>query len=207
MVKVISFDLDDTLSDSNFYRFIWFTAIPEIYAKEKKVTFAQAYYTVIKEYYALKGIKEWTDPAFWLKHFKLKTSWTKLLQRTKHEIRHFPETRKVLGLLKKKYVLIIMTAAPHRMMRAKLAMEGIATYFYKTYSAPTDFGSSRKTTEVYRALLKKLKISPDEILHVGDHPEYDYVVPKSIGMRAVMIDRTGKNRGAIKNLKELLDFI
>ena len=82
MIKVISFDLDDTLSDSNFDELIWRAEIPKAYAKEKGVSFEEAYKAVTSEYNALWGKSQgnWRDASFWLAHFGLKTTWEELVE-------------------------------------------------------------------------------------------------------------------------------
>ena len=73
MIKLISFDLDDTLSDSTFDNLIWYTEIPKAFAKERNVSFDEAYKTVTEEYKNLWGKSKgnWRDAGFWLKHFLL----------------------------------------------------------------------------------------------------------------------------------------
>jgi predicted HAD superfamily hydrolase len=43
------------------------------------------------------------------------------------------------------------------------------------------------------------------MVHVGDHWEFDYLVPKGLGIQALHIDRSGNRRGddVIRNLEEV----
>jgi putative hydrolase of the HAD superfamily len=56
-----------------------------------------------------------------------------------------------------------------------------------------------------------LKVKPEETMYVGDELEVDYKGAKNVGMRALLIDRTEKqkqnNLRTIKNLKEVLSQI
>jgi putative hydrolase of the HAD superfamily len=40
-----------------------------------------------------------------------------------------------------------------------------------------------------------LGVTPEEIIHVGDHYEFDYLVPRSLGIRAFFLDRSGQRNG------------
>ncbi len=210
MIKVVSFDLDDTLSDSNFDTLIWDIEIPKVYAKEKGLSLEEAKKIVIGEYDELWGkIKgDWRDASFWLKHFGLKTTWRDLLDMVKHEIKHFPEVKEVLRFLKEKGIkLIIVTSAEKKFLKAKVECEDIESFFDKTYSAPSDFNKDKKDKEVYEKVLEDFDIKANELLHVGDHKDTDFLLPKSLGIKAVLIDRNDKEGDSIKNLEELKKFL
>ena len=51
---------------------------------------------------------------------------------------------------------------------------------------------------------------PSNAVHVGDHYEFDYVVPKSLGMEAYYLDRDGrrpKDSYTVKDLREFANLI
>ena len=124
MIKVISFDLDDTLSDSKFDELIWRTEIPKAYAKEKNISFEEAYKTVTTEYKAFVGKVQgnWRDASFWLKHFGLKATWEDLLKEVHHEIKHFDDVIPVLEELSKKFKLVIVSNAERKFLNAKVKL-------------------------------------------------------------------------------------
>ncbi len=53
----------------------------------------------------------------------------------------------------------------------------------------------KKTATFYRQICEILKSEPNEITHIGDHFEFDYLVPRSLGIRAYYLDRSGKEKG------------
>jgi putative hydrolase of the HAD superfamily len=65
--------------------------------------------------------------------------------------------------------------------------------------------------DIFKYALNKLKVKPEETMYVGDELEVDYKGAKNVGMRALLIDRTEKqkqnNLRTIKNLKEVLSQI
>ncbi len=51
---------------------------------------------------------------------------------------------------------------------------------------------------------------PSNAIHVGDHYEFDYLVPKSLGMEAYYLDRDGekpKDSFTVKNLRDFAALI
>jgi putative hydrolase of the HAD superfamily len=56
---------------------------------------------------------------------------------------------------------------------------------------------------------ERMNVSPAEIIHVGDHREFDFEAPQRIGIRSYFLDRTKKDTGAqvIHSLEELLTGI
>ena len=72
---------------------------------------------------------------------------------------------------------------------------GLKNYFDQIFSATSDFVEVKKTTGFYQKICQLLKANPNEIIHIGDHYEFDYRVPLSLGIRAFYLDRTGKQSG------------
>jgi putative hydrolase of the HAD superfamily len=204
MIKVISFDLDDTLSDSQFDELIWRTEIPKAYAKEKGMPFEQAYKEVTTEYKNLwgKAAGNWRDASFWLTHFGLKTTWEDLLQMVHHEIKHFDDVVPVLEELSKMFKLVIVSNAERKFIDAKLKLSHIGKFFTKTYSASSDFNLKKKEAAVFRKVLEDFNITPEELVHIGDEEEYDVKVPKSLGMQAFMLCRTRDKKADFYDLHE-----
>jgi len=202
MIKVISFDLDDTLSDSKFDELIWRTEIPKAYAKEKGMTFEQAYKEVTTEYKNLwgKAAGNWRDASFWLTHFGLKTTWEDLLSAVHHEIKHFDDVVPVLDELSKKFKLIIVSNAERKFIDAKLKLNHIGKFFSKVYSAPSDFNLKKKEAQVFRKVCEDFNIKPEELIHIGDDEKYDVEVPKSVGIKAFLLCRKGDKKSDFKDM-------
>jgi putative hydrolase of the HAD superfamily len=40
-----------------------------------------------------------------------------------------------------------------------------------------------------------MQISPEELIHVGDHKEFDYYAPQKLGISSFFLDRTKNTRG------------
>jgi putative hydrolase of the HAD superfamily len=63
----------------------------------------------------------------------------------------------------------------------------------------------KKTAEFYQQVCDILNVDPQEIVHVGDHYDFDYLVPRRLGMQAFYLDRSGERVGefVLHNLKDL----
>jgi putative hydrolase of the HAD superfamily len=63
----------------------------------------------------------------------------------------------------------------------------------------------KKTAEFYQQVCDILNVDPQEIVHVGDHYDFDYLVPRKLGIQAFYLDRFGKQKGqfVLKDLSEL----
>jgi putative hydrolase of the HAD superfamily len=53
-----------------------------------------------------------------------------------------------------------------------------------------DAGVAKPARPIFDAAVAKAGVRPDEILHVGDHPETDIEGAKQAGMRTAWINRT-----------------
>jgi len=78
-------------------------------------------------------------------------------------------------------------------------------YFSRIFSATSDFGQIKKTAEFYGGICQLLGISFQEMVHVGDHWEFDYLVPKALGIKVLYIDRSWSRSGddVIRSLEEM----
>jgi len=55
-----------------------------------------------------------------------------------------------------------------------------------------DVGWRKPARPIFDLALRKLDVAPDRCLFVGDDPRWDLVGPRALGMRALLIDRTGR---------------
>lgn len=209
-IKVISFDLDGCLADNAFDELVWRTEIPKIYAKENNMNFEQAFAEVTAEYKRLWGkVEGWRDVEFWFKHFKFKTSWKETIDELKHHIKKYGDVLPVLQELKKHYKIIIVSHADRKFLDLKMAMSNITPYIDYSFSTISDFNEYKKNEYVFKQVCQKIGVGFGELVHIGDSLEYDYNVPKSIGIRSYLIDRIGAEQEnyIVRDLFEFKDRI
>ncbi len=191
--KLISFDLDSTLVDPTYTTFVWEIGIPELYAKKYNINLSEATSIVIAEYARIgDSALEWYDINYWFKYFALPGKWENLLEVHRDKIRTFPEVKEVIKDLVQHYDLIVTSNAAREFVEVELRETKIKDYFTRIFSATTDFGQVKKTPQFYERICEIMGKSPSNTIHVGDHYEFDYLVPKSIGIEAYYLDRDGK---------------
>ncbi len=202
MVKVISFDVDGTLVDQEYNDMVWLGEVPRLYARERGIDYDSAYEYVKGEFdrvgqYDLR----WYDLNYWLKLFSLPFSSEEILEKFAHTLRVYPDAEKALALLSG-YEIIIITSMPRDFLNVK--MKKLNGSFSNVFSTVSDFRSV-KTASLYSRICRQLGRPEEEVLHVGDLWDVDYLAPKEAGMHALCIDR-GRERageGVIRSLEEI----
>lgn len=126
----------------------------------------------------------------------------------------FEDARALLPSLKHRgYRMGVVTNSlfPSAMFMPWIGELGLAGYFDAVISS-ADVGRTKPDPEPYTAALRALDIDPHEALFVGDRVETDIAGARAAGLRAVLIDRSGRRReGAgylvIKHLSGLDEFL
>jgi HAD superfamily hydrolase (TIGR01549 family) len=54
-------------------------------------------------------------------------------------------------------------------------------------------GCDKTNPEMYRKVLEILDVRPEEAVMIGDNPPIDVILPKKLGLNAILLDREGKN--------------
>lgn len=205
-MRIVSFDMDGTLVASEYTDWVWGHGIPTLYSRERGCPFETAKLEVEKEYRKIgEGALEWYDIKYWFDFFKLGMGWRVLMESYADKISVYPDALPVLNRLKEKFVLVLTSNAGREFIDVEMKATGLLPYFDRIFSATSDFGKVKKTAEFYRHICKVLGTTPDEMVHVGDHYEFDYLVPQTVGIRAVFLDRSARQHGdsIIWNLGEL----
>ncbi|HER23461.1 MAG TPA: HAD family hydrolase [Candidatus Atribacteria bacterium] len=206
-LKIISFDVDGTLVDSGYNDLIWFKEIPELVAKKKKINFEQSVKYVTDEYTKLGEYNlNWYDISYWITYFGIKVSPEKILEKYESKINIFPEVIPLLEKLRNKFILVITTAMPREFLKPKI--KKLEKYFKFSFSALSDF-KKLKNAEIYSKISKILNLCPEQILHIGDHWEFDYLAARKAGMNVIYLDRSKTKKGKliIHNLGEVTKII
>ena len=206
MIKFISFDMDGTLVDSEFTDWVWSYGVPTLYAKKHTLSFDDAKASVEREYHKVgDGAAEWYDIKYWLRFFQLETSWEVLLRQFADKIRVYPDVDHLLDRLRERSPLVLTSNAGREFIEVEMEATGLHRYFDHIFSATSDFREVKKTPRVYRRILQNLRVEPEELVHVGDHYEFDYLVPRALGIHAFYLDRSAREQGPfiLRDLREL----
>ncbi len=205
--RVISFDLDGTLVDTNFDDLLWGQEIPRLYALEKKISLKKAREHCFKEFDREgEDSLNWYSIHHWLKHFEISVSHEKIVNDLKHHIKTYPDALPALKSLKQKgFELIVVSNATRFFVETKIEVDELRKYFTHIFSATTDFKQVKGCGNTFECVCEKLGITPQELTHVGDHLQFDYTLAKKAGINAFYLDRSGKTKG--KNVvRDLMEF-
>jgi len=115
----------------------------------------------------------------------------------------------VLCHLQDRFRLIVLSNAAREFIDVEMRVGGLANYFERVVSATSDFGVVKKSEEFYRRVCDMVAVDLQEMMHVGDHWEFDYQVPKRVGIGALYLDRN-RNRhepDAIADLRRLEELL
>ncbi|MDM7999936.1 MAG: HAD family hydrolase [Dehalococcoidia bacterium] len=206
-ISTVSFDMNGTITQGRFVDLVWGEGVPSLYARSRGLPLDKAKEIVFQEY-AEVGEQEadWYDIRYWFRRFDLGDDWRGLLMSFRDEVAPFPDAADVLAEMGKKYRLIVTSNASRDFTDIELAAAGLEGYFSHLFSCTSDFGEVKKTPEVYARVCEALSISPQEMAHVGDHPLFDYVAPRRLGIRAFHLDRSAISDGdfVVRNLREFM---
>ena len=206
MVKIISFDMDGTLVDAEFTDWVWGHGIPTLYARKAGVSFEAAKAFVTQEYHKVgEGAIEWYDIKYWFRFFELEESWRAVMEQYSDKIRIYPDVHQILERLQGKFPLVLTSNAGREFIDIEMKVTGLERYFDRIFSATSDFGQVKKTADFYRQICRALETRPQEMVHVGDHYDFDYLAPRSLGIHAFYLNRLGGQNGAsiLSDLRDL----
>ena len=206
MPTIISFDMDGTLVDAEFTDWVWGHGIPTLYAKKAGLSFEAAKDFVVKEYLKVgEGAMEWYDIKYWFQLFQLEESWEVLMERYTDKIKIYPDVHPLLERLRDRHRMVLTSNAGREFIGMEMEATSLGQYFDRIFSATSDFGEVKKTAAFYQRICQILEARPQEIVHVGDHYEFDYLVPRSLGIQAFYLDRSGGEGGdfTLSDLRDL----
>jgi FMN phosphatase YigB (HAD superfamily) len=202
-IKVVSFDADGTLVTPDFSQAVWYEGIPSLYARKNGVSFQEAKAFIEKEYQVVGDCRvEWYDIKYWLQRFGLGDCHQQMLEDYRHTVCCYPEVDQALSSLSKDYTLIVVSCSTREFL--PYLLDGIEGYFTKVFSSVSDYGQI-KTPEFYLEVCRQMGVSPQEMAHVGDLWEQDFLVPRDTGIRAFHLDRRGERKDG-SSLRSLADL-
>jgi putative hydrolase of the HAD superfamily len=203
--EIISFDVEGTLVTTDFSYAIWFEAIPRRYAERYGLDFEQAKTKVFEEFEKVGDQRmEWYDIKHWFKHLDIGDP-EHVLASCQHRVEMFPEVMDVLSSLGNEYRLVVASGSSREFLDHLL--RDIEHCFERTFSSVSDFGQL-KLPDFYDKMCRELKVSPEQIVHVGDNRQFDYVNAAEMGITAFHLDRKSPDSDdhLLTSLSELKDL-
>ena len=202
-IKVVSFDADGTLVTPDFSQAVWYEGVPSLYARKNGIGFQEAKAFIEKEYQVVGDQRvEWYDIRYWLKRFGLDGSHGQILEDYRHTVSCYPDVKQALSSLRKNYTLIVVSCSTREFL--PYLLNGIERYFARVFSSVSDYAQI-KTPEFFLEVCRQMSVSPEEMAHVGDLWEQDFIAPRDAGIRAFHLDRRGERKDG-RSLRSLADL-
>ena len=197
-IKVISFDLDDTLwpcyptiirAEKKLYRWLRenVTAITDIYSEEqlskKRQRLLHSRSDLVHDLTALRLLffkqlaaelkiaDEWVEPAF------------KIFYQARQQVTLYDDVKPVLDHLIQKFCLVSLTNG-----NADTVKTGVDHWFEHSISS-IEVGESKSEPAIYRYVQKLINIDAHQMVHIGDDPVNDIAGAKKAGIHAVWLNR------------------
>jgi len=99
----------------------------------------------------------------------------------------YPEVPGILEELWRRFELAVVSNFDGR-LRFILEHLGVSKYFAHVFVS-SELGADKPDPEIYRRALRVMKLSPNEVLHVGDDPERDWEGATAAGLSIFRLDR------------------
>jgi len=123
----------------------------------------------------------------------------------------FPESSETLGALKGAgFKLGIVSNFDSRVYDV---MKGLGIYkYFDFFIISSEAGFAKPEARIFRIALEKAGAAPYECLHIGDSLNNDFHSPRTLGIKALLLDRVDEHnsigeRLRIKNLNEIINHI
>lgn len=201
MIKVLSFDLDDTLwpCSPTIYRaeerlYQWLSdhvpVITQNYdinqLREKRRQFLQAHPELAHDMTLLRIrsfeqltrelslTEEWIKPAF------------EIFYEARQQVTLYDDVKPVLDSLNETYTLVSLTNG-----NASTVKTGVDHWFDFSLNSAT-VGKLKSEPEIYQQVLQRVRIKSQQMVHIGDHPLHDVSGAQSAGVYAIWLNRENK---------------
>ena len=120
----------------------------------------------------------------------------------------YPETMDALAELKKKYQLALVSNTDCFSVNEIIDKYDFRKFFNVIHLS-YETGLLKTDREMFRNVLKKMRVKKDEAVMVGDSMESDIIGAESAGLKAVLVDRKDRREypnkaGSLEELKDML---
>ena len=119
--------------------------------------------------------EEWFEELYL--HFAKPEAWTL-----------FPDVLPALDLLQRRGHRMAILSNLDSRLRPVLKGLGLTPYFEQLFIS-AELGTAKPSPTIYRRALQAMNCAPEKAWMIGDEPEKDIAVPRSLGMNAYHLDR------------------
>ena len=168
-IDTVLLDMDGTLLDKHFDDYFWEEHVPEVYARENKMNFWDAYDELMGRYKSKEGTLAWTDLDYWSNELGLRIAEMKTMMNHLIQVHPF-----VIDFLKfcreKKKKVYLVTNAHSKTLAIKMATTEIESYF-DAIVCSEEIGVAKEDVEFWERLETKLQIDKKRCLLADDNED------------------------------------
>lgn len=181
--KIISFDLQGTLSEASFSDNFWMQLLPKEYARSFKITLREAK-TELAERFSKMGRydRRYYDHEYWLNICQSSLSLTQILAESGARPQLVPGAEKALEEIGKAYPMIVFSSTTKAFIHMELG--ALANKFTAVFSSFDDLGLAGKPEKAFRQVAVRMGEEPASFIHVGDDPLMDVANAEKAGWNA-----------------------
>jgi len=202
IIKVIIFDLDDTLYPERSFVENGFKTVAEYVQKKFKVEKKKFFKVLIKDL-EKEGRGHTFDTT--LRKYNLYSKelidrLIKVYRFHKTNIKLYPGVKNLLNSLKRKYKLALITDGLGYVQRNKIKILNLEDFF-DFIICTDDYNKGKPSSYSFKKVLEYFNISPKEAIYIGDDPYKDFLGPKKIGIKTARV-----LQGKYKDIKKKKEF-
>lgn len=203
-IKVISFDLDDTLwpcrpviqrAEQRLYD--WLTeqapAIAADYSMEDmrlhRLAFQRDNPHIAHDLTRVRQQALQQLTAAYGYHPSLSARGIALFREARNQVTPYPDVRPVLSRLFARYRIVSVTNG-----NAEIHNTPLSSLFHRSFTA-AEVGAARPDPALFHAVLDWSEEAPGAVLHVGDDPAMDVAPAGRLGLRTALMQRGSKQEG------------
>ena len=203
---MISFDAEGTLVTPDFSHAIWREAIPALYAQKHGIDIDQSKKGIFEEYDKVGDQRlEWYDIKYWFNLLGLGNP-ESVIQSCLDKACYYPEASEVLSYFRGKYELVVASGTPLELL--DYLIRDLKPYFSHIFSSISHYGQV-KSADFYLGICQTMNVTPDEVVHIGDSWQFDFLIPQELGIHACHLDREGisTNLKSLTSLTQLEPYL
>lgn len=218
VIKAVLFDLHGTLAYMKNSVSDW--AVSDFLVKNGYEVYPQTFNTAWRvvafiDYpkYGYRNYRQFLRRVLWRLKVKIDDSTldglVRLYEQSKFEL--YPDALKALANAKEHQfkTAVVTTIARFKFENALLPIRRYIDVVMDGYKA----GCEKTNPKMYKKTLETLKVAPSEAVMIGDDLEIDVMLPKRLGIHAMLLDREGKigynppADAVVRDLNEAVEII
>jgi HAD superfamily hydrolase (TIGR01549 family) len=203
--KIISFDLQATLSSGKFSDEFWIETLPKLYSKHYSIGVDDSK-KELKQLFKEFGKYDFRyySQQYWFDKLKVKESFNEIISLMKNKPIFFDDTKKIIETLYGKIPMIIISTTTREFIDVEMGQN--QKFFLKTFSTIDDLKIVGKPKKAFDKVCLKMGVLANEILHIGDNFEMDINNGKEAGVDTFYFDNKLSRKENMFRLREVLSL-